>query len=104
MKYLVLAVNPWRMTDEKSGLENKGVTVWYTDNQPIVNVETGKVGFFPIKITADYNFRETLSKAPAVYDIDFGMKPDSKGKPVLFVNKIDFVKQVDFISNMKVTA
>ncbi len=100
MKYLVLGLNPWEMTDEKSGLVNSGVSVFYLDNQPIIN-PNGKVGYFPIKVTAPSQFKDKLNKAPAYYDIDFGMRPDSKGKAVIFIHDINFVSVVDMPLQVK---
>lgn len=87
--YLLQALNRWSIVDDNTGELNEGVTVYYLDNSPIE--EENKKGYFPLKVSADIKLFDKIKKVPCFADIDFGMKPDSKGKPKLYVKDINVV-------------
>jgi hypothetical protein len=91
MEYLVQALNNWKFEDEKTKEIKEGVTVYYIDNRP--TNDDGKLGYFPIKVTASIEIRKDIQKVPGYYDLDFSMKPDAKGKPTLLLRSLSFSKE-----------
>lgn len=56
----------------------------------------GSVGYQRAKCSVDYDMRQKVVAAPAIYDAEFTMKVGSDGKPVLVVTDLTYVGDAKF--------
>jgi hypothetical protein len=89
--YLILAVKQYRFAQEGTGEIVSGVTVTYCD-EPTYDANTK--GFTPMKITAPLDTWKDFDKIPALYEMDFSLKPDAKGKAQLVFRAAKFKKEI----------
>lgn len=73
---------PWQMQDERTGAQREGLTVEYLacDNLNPVTNEDGSVGVRHCKESVPLGFMSTITNVPGLYELEFGMKPGSRGK------------------------
>lgn len=90
MAFLILSVKKYDFTNP-DGERINGVKVTYCD-EPTYNKDTK--GFNPMNITAPIDSWGFFDKVPALYDIDFTLKPDNKGKASLVFKAAKFLKEV----------
>lgn len=88
--YLILAVKRYKFAQE-TGEVIQGVTVTYAD-EPTYDDNTK--GFVPMKVTAPLESWIDFTKVPGLYDMDFSLKPDAKGKAQLVYKSAVFKKEV----------
>lgn len=81
-KGVVIYANPWSMTDERTGKAMEGITVEYLacENLNPVTNEDGSMGVRHCKESIPLNLSPELKYVPGVYDLEFGLKPGTKGK------------------------
>lgn len=93
---LVLSADAWDMTDEQTGEQREGVTVWYVNDYR----EDSKtsIGFKPTKVTAVPEMLEHLRahQLPAVFAMHYGSRPGAQNKATLTLIKADHVRNVQF--------
>lgn len=90
---LVTFANPWAMLDERTGTQRTGITVEYLlidTLKPVIN-DDGSKGVRHCKESIDSDKISKISSVPGWYELQFAMKPGSKGKPVLKLDNIHFV-------------
>lgn len=94
MKYLVLSVDRYEFTDDKTGQTKSGATVWAVNDYREDTAESA--GFKPSKLSIDESLFKTFKTAelPASFDVDFTAKPGKDGKPTLVVIGAKFIKSV----------
>ena len=82
-KALVLSADTWEMPDERTGVINRGVSVWYI-NEYRENTESA-IGSKPIKCSCSAEAFAKIKKAgaPGVFSLDFRTRPGAQGKPTL---------------------
>ena len=59
--------------------------------------DKGSVGYQRAKCSIDYVKRAAIVKAPAIYEADFVMVIGSDGKPVMKVENLQYVQDVNFV-------
>lgn len=91
MSYLILSVKRYDFAQQDTGERISGVKVTYCD-EPTYNKDAK--GFTPMNITAPIDAWTQFDKIPALYDIDFSLKPDNKGKATLVYKSAKFVKEI----------
>jgi hypothetical protein len=80
-KFFVLYVRQYDFTED-SGKRVQGLKMTYLD-EPVENTSMAK-GRPPMTITSsDISLWSSFSSVPGYYDLEFTMRPDSKGKPTL---------------------
>lgn len=82
-KALVLSADTWEMPDERTGVINRGVSVWYINDYR--DDTENAIGSKPIKCscTADTFAKIKKAGAPGVFSLDFRTRPGAQGKPTL---------------------
>lgn len=102
MDFIVLGAKKYDFVGSKN--QNiKGVKIIYLD-RPVVessiapeNEIVKEKGYFPITITCeDVRLYDKIEKVPGRYKMDFRMKPDSKGRPQLVLDDLEFIEAVKF--------
>lgn len=95
-RVLVLSADAWRVTDEKTGEINSGISCWYLSNYREGD-GVKEVGLKPIKIQATPEIFDILraNDLPAYFDLDYGSRPGSQNKAALTVIKAKFVTGID---------
>lgn len=95
MKVLIFHARAWAFTDKERGSEVVGNAISYLEDMPPV-AEPNEVGLAPMQVPAlDEAFADILkSKLPALFDVDFGRRAGSKGKPATFLVRANFLKSV----------
>ena len=97
MKVLVMGVKKYDFVQEGTGEVFQGMNITALDMAVNEN-ESDKKGIFPMKIKSpDIKLFDRFSVFPAYYEIDFTMKPDSKGNPVIVLTSSDLLSQVEFV-------
>lgn len=91
---LILSVNKYEFTDEKTGEIKKGVTLHYVSDYR-ENTAT-ELGFKPSKTGANEAVFDAVLKGgvPGMYRIDTRSKPGKDGKPTLTVVGAQLAKKV----------
>lgn len=94
-KVLLLSVDNWQMTDEKTQQPLSGYSAWfvnsYREDSPT------SFGSKPTKISVREDLLPELrkSKLPAFFDVDFGSRPGAAGKASLVLSSITFISALD---------
>lgn len=96
IEYIVLTVQKWELTDEKTGKVKNGISIHYID--PASKFEQPeKVGAKLIKTTADLKFFGKFGELPGTYKFEWGLESVSIGKDQKIVlQDVEFIKPVDF--------
>lgn len=97
---LVLSADAWNMTDEKTGEQMSGVSIWFlTDYRD--QTHATQVGYKPAKVGGSPELLEKLRTMalPAQCEMVYGAKPGAGGKATLTLNDVVFVKSVDVFGN-----
>jgi hypothetical protein len=90
-KYFVLFVRRYDFSDE-TGKRIQGFKVTYLDEQ-IENTATAK-GRPPMTVTSsETGMWHAFSTVPGYYDLNFRMRPDAKGKPMLVLQGAKLVPE-----------
>jgi hypothetical protein len=90
-KYFVLFVRRYDFSDE-TGKRIQGFKMTYLDEQ-VENTPTAK-GRPPMTVTSsEVGMWHCFTTVPGYYDLDFRMKPDSKGKPTLVLQGVKLVPE-----------
>lgn len=102
-KILVLGYTPYQIKDERTGAVTSGTTVrylfWGDHGESLQSVFTDPSvagGVAPAKVSLPYESRNDILKAPAVYNGDFIMSVGSDGKPVLKLQAVKYLCDVEF--------
>jgi hypothetical protein len=83
MKFLVLGVKKYDFVQEGTGEVFQGMNITALDMSQNVK-EPDKRGIFPMKIKSpDIQLFNQFDVLPGIYDLDFAMKPNGKGDPVV---------------------
>lgn len=93
MPIILLYAGAYEFVDEKSGEVKRGVSCSYYMNTRLESAEVinGVVGLRPSKASFDPLMLQKVYKAPAIYDAEFEMTVDSKGKTILKIVDMDYV-------------
>lgn len=92
-RMLILSALEYKMVDENTGAVNEGVSFNYfnaTDLTPCVDEKSGKKGIDPFKQSVSVELGKKIIKAPAVYDVEYGVKA-VQGKPMMVPVGITYV-------------
>lgn len=95
-KGIVIYAKAWNIMDEKTGANRAGVSLEYLaceNLDPVVN-EDGSMGVRHCKESVPLTMRESIIKVPGIYDLEFGMKPGSKGKMEVKLKGVNYVGDV----------
>ena len=90
--YVVLSARPYDFTNDKNE-RITGLKLSYVN--PAVK-QDGVIGFEPMIASVDANFEEQLRDIPGKYQMDFEVVTGPRNKPVVQLNKIEFVSPVSF--------
>lgn len=93
---IVLYAGYYSIQDEKTGEVKEGVSVSYYLSASLNAIENvnGTVGLRPAKCTVSPDVLPKIKKAPALYNAEFIMTVDSKGKPSLLISDLEYISQV----------
>ena len=94
---IVLSVAQYRVTDEKSGVENKGCTVRHlmTDNLSPYEETVRKVkGRVPAKSNVPYEDFNKFPSIPGIYEVEFDYAIDSKGVASIKASGFKFLSTI----------
>lgn len=99
VKGLVIFTKPWEMVDERTGEKREGLTVEYlmAENLNPVVGEDGSKGVRHCKETIGTDKALNVKDVPGWYNLEFGLKPGSKGKMEVRLQDIHFVGPVDAV-------
>lgn len=81
-KGIVIYAKPWQMQDERTGQNRAGISLEYLaceNFEPVVN-EDGSMGVRHCKESVPLELSKSITSVPGLYDLEFGMKPGSRGK------------------------
>lgn len=95
-KGVVIYANPWSMIDEKTGKGMEGITVEYLaceNLNPVVN-EDGSLGVRHCKESIPLSLSPEIKQVPGLYELEFGLKPGTKGKMQVKLVGLRFVSTV----------
>lgn len=96
MKYLVLGVKKFDFDNKETGEVVKGMNITAVDIAHNEN-EADKKGILPIKLKSpDTSLFQKFNVLPGIYDIEFSMKPDAKGNPVIVLTGAVLTDDVTF--------
>lgn len=93
VKGLVIFTKPWNMVDETTGEKREGISIEYLMSEnliPVVN-EDGSKGVRHCKESLNTNKLPKIKEVPGYYNLSFGMKVGSKGKPVIKLDDIEYI-------------
>jgi hypothetical protein len=102
MKYLVLSVDRYEFTDERTKEVKSGATVWAVNEYREDTAESA--GFKPTKLSIAESLFKTFrtTQLPALFDVDFSAKPGKDGKPMLVVTDAKFLKSTQLFDKKAV--
>lgn len=95
---LLLSVDPWEMVDEKTGVINKGFSVWFVT---AYREDDGKaLGLKPAKVSCTQEIYDQIksSKLPALAQLQVGMRPGAQNKAAPTIVGVTVLKAVDLFS------
>jgi len=94
---IVIFSKPWAMTDDRTKEQKEGITIEYlmTDNlkEPCKN-EDGSRGVRHCKQSIPISKLVKIKEVPAIYKLRFGLKVNSKGKPEIKLEDLDYVSKI----------
>lgn len=94
-QYVVLGAKSYDFKNN-DGQAVTGIKLTYLDSpESVADFETTR-GYSPLVLSAPIELWEEVKFVPGIYDIDFRMKPDSKGKPTLQVTNLEFKSCIKF--------
>ncbi|CAM3319457.1 hypothetical protein FITA111629_15585 [Filibacter tadaridae] len=88
-KHIVTAIRPFNFAND-DGEKVQGVTVYYLDTTN-ENSEYGQ-GHAALNLTLIGEHSQKFTKLPGVYDLDFRQARDTKGRPVLKLQDVQYLK------------
>lgn len=93
-KALILSADSWEMQDERTGVINRGVSLWYI-NDYRDDTENG-IGSKPIKCGCTAEVFAKIKKAgvPGVFSLDFRTRPGAQGKPSLTLVDVTLIRSL----------
>ncbi len=95
-KGILIYAKSWQMVDEKTGANRQGISIEYLaceDLKPVVN-EDGSMGVRHCKESVPLTMRDSIIKVPGLYDLEFGMKPGSRGKMDVKIVGLNYIGDV----------
>lgn len=95
-KGIVIYAKPWAMQDEKTMVNRQGISIEYLAAEnlnPVVN-EDGSLGVRHCKESVPLTMNESIIKVPGIYDLEFGMKPGSRGKMEVKLVGLNYIGDV----------
>lgn len=95
MKILVLALNQYGFTDEKTGEVKEGATIEYltTDFTESSSDFGTKKGYFSLKQSLDKEIAKQVTVVPGVYEVELSMRSGSDRKAQLVMNAFKLAKE-----------
>lgn len=96
MEVVILAATRYSFVNQR-GQEIKGTKIYYVETSQTEETDNLK-GAIPAEANLPYVAFDQISKLPARYNIDFGVKLQ-RGKPVPVVAGIEYLDQVDLSGN-----
>lgn len=97
MKILVLALNQYGFTDEKTGEVKEGATIEYltTDFTNTSSDFGTKKGYFSLKQSLDKEIAKQITNVPGVYEVELSMRSGSDRKAQLVMNSFKLTKEFE---------
>lgn len=97
MQIIMLFANQYRVVDEKTGEVKTGVSCnyYFNTNLSAEDNVNGSKGTRPAKASLNVQLMPKILKAPAVYDAEFSYTIGSDGKPVMTINDLNFLYEVE---------
>lgn len=90
-KYLVLGASRYDFVNDRKE-QISGAKVIYID-QP--EVGPNRKGYVPLNVPAESVFVfDSFVQLPGIYNLDFRMRADGKGKPTLVLTSAEFIEPV----------
>ena len=86
---LVLRVSRYRLTDKETGEIIEGCKVTYCDGLEGSNLQNSR-GIDIVTSNMPYAVFDAVVEVPAYYSIDFAMRPNGKGQPMLVPVRLDY--------------
>lgn len=91
---ILLYVNPYHMVDDKTGVVNQGLSVYYVGTDSLEPVEDGnKKGVPVLKQSFDLSLEESIVAVPGYYDLEFALRPVG-GKPTVVPVGLTYLSEV----------
>lgn len=99
-KIIVLYAGQFDMTNE-NGQQQRGTSVsyYFADQFHAQDNKDGTKGMRPAKCTMDYHDMAKIPTAPALYNAKFSYKVGSDGKPVLRIDDLQLLGDVQIVSD-----
>lgn len=96
-KALVLSGDAWAMTDDKTGEQMSGISVWFITPYREQGQNAGQAGYKPAKVSASQELFDKLRsiKLPAICEMVYGAKPGAQGKATLVLQDVLNPQPVD---------
>lgn len=100
-KYLVLSVDRYEFTDERTKELKSGATVWAINDYREDTAESA--GFKPSKMSIVEELFKTFRAAdlPAFFDVSFTLRPGKDNKPTATISGAKLVKSVPLFDKVK---
>ena len=100
MNAILLYAQPYKVTDEKTGEVNEGISLWFHGSdslKPRVREANGqlKMGVKPYKANLPANMIEQIKAVPGLYEIDTVIEGGTQNKAQMIVTDIDFKYALD---------
>lgn len=90
MLAIVTGAQTYSFEDKENQRLVEGTNVFYVDFEN-PEQENGRIGCLPVKMKTTPQVYQSLTKLPAIYDLDFKMTPSAGGKVNMSVSKAKFV-------------
>lgn len=102
-KVILLYAKPYEMVDESTGEKRSGISMNYYFNTELTPQygANGDVGLRPARCSVPTSCISKIKSAPALYEADFEMSVDAKGKPFLQVVDLDYVGDLMIVPTEK---
>lgn len=92
MKVLVLGARRVNFQGTTGYVDVTKVT--YIEGEPEYTGE--QKGYLPMTVTADVSVFSAIS-GPGIYEVEFRQRPDSKGRPVLYMTNAELIEAVSIL-------
>jgi hypothetical protein len=94
---LILCARRYQFRDDQ-GRNVEGVTLSYVTDD--LQIGGDRLGLEPLTVTAPLELFQSLTQVPGVYQMDFRQRPGPKGRPVLQVAAVAFLRPSQVASEL----
>ena len=103
-QYLILSADTYKIADEKTGVVNEGISIWYIpDNELNPSIDEtalsrgqSSMGIKPVKMSLPLDLLNKINVLPAIYDVTLKMVSVQMKQQIRPVD-IDYVATVKLV-------